>query len=66
MKLEAMTDLKIQTYQNRKNELIKSAIELSKMYNVNINLLIQDNKANIVDHYASDPELNITSYFDQK
>ena len=55
MKLEAMTDLKIQTYQNRKNELIKSAIELSKMYNVNINLLIQDNKANHVDHYASDP-----------
>jgi hypothetical protein len=63
--LKQIEDLNHQrvTYCKRKRGIIKKAIELSVLCDVNICLLIQDNTANKVVHFSSKSDIKLLDYF---
>ena len=63
-KIEAMSERKVR-YCKRKKGLLKKAIELSVLCDVQMFLFIYDKSAQRVVHYCSDDQLNIMDVFNQ-
>ena len=63
LKLIPNTYLRGVTLSKRKRGLLKKAIEIAVLCDLNICLLIQDKSKNKVIHFQSNPKMNLLDFF---